>query len=513
MVLVVDNASQFSNEFRALLRAGFLTFVITAQVPAPVAQSPARFQLLRKATSTGYSHAAYWCDVLAKTVKSEAAGLETSEASTAQTTTPRAPSKSLKVMPMTPRMTRTVPEAAEEPKFNDEEASSPPSLSLSSKPSSPEQSPDVTTKPSVPQPAAPASREVSHGGSSSSDPYRIVFGHLEMWHPDSGYAEKAASNTPSPPAAATNNSSGPEADDEQYGFRITEFNSPNAVHLITPDERDFDYAWVARCAREKVQEPLLVCCRLHESGVVSDIRLCGSVERVVRHSYGFISHPLYPTNLYFRTSDVDNTGNHGTGTSRSTSRWQRGVDHNKASRSDCSLRTGDCVAFRVGQKGERVWALRVWKVPMSVARFIADSAAKEAGSRAATPRASKTHFAPAGGGYESATHQGASAPENHSDLAVASPKSFSRRHSHVGDKLHVCVLAGISNSPRARAFAANKHPAAYSPMLRDSLNSPRMHSRSCSPQRSMYTPRSAGRIWAMRDTATSVANSVLGRQF
>ena len=156
MVLVVDNASQFSNEFRALLRAGFLTFVITAQVPAPVAQSPARFQLLRKATSTGYSHAAYWCDVLAKTVKSEAAGLETSEASTAQTTTPRAPSKSLKVMPMTPRMTRTVPEAAEEPKFNDEEASSPPSLSLSSKPSSPEQSPDVTTKPSVPQPAAPA---------------------------------------------------------------------------------------------------------------------------------------------------------------------------------------------------------------------------------------------------------------------------------------------------------------------------------------------------------------------
>jgi len=168
------------------------------------------------------------------------------------------------------------------------------------------------------------------------------------------------------------------------GFKVTDRNVPFSVHHIPPHGLDFDYAWINRFLDSQLPE-LLVCCRLHQSGRISDIRLCGTVERVVRKSFGFIAHALYPANLYFRKSEIDNipTGDTKSPHFSRVPKRMECFDQHLMSSSPCEHRgildenqsneSKDCVAFRVGQKNNRVWALRVWKVPPNVAHIVAES--------------------------------------------------------------------------------------------------------------------------------------------
>ena len=145
----------------------------------------------------------------------------------------------------------------------------------------------------------------------SFDPYRILFGKLQR--------------------------------NSEECISIAERDSASK-HELQKSQLDFDYCWLKQLPIAK-GSGIAVCCRLHKSGRVTDIRLCGQVARVVRGEFGFIKHEFFPGNLYFRTADVDPSG----GASGST-----------------ALSEGSIVAFRIGRKGERVWALRVWKTPEGV---------------------------------------------------------------------------------------------------------------------------------------------------
>ena len=96
-----------------------------------------------------------------------------------------------------------------------------------------------------------------------------------------------------------------------------------------------------------------VCCRMHKSRSISDIRLIGRVDRVVRGSpgrkeYGFIEHPLFPNNLYFRSADLDKTTT--TPTPSSTSAHAAGFfKHARDGGAPRSVNPGAVVAFRVGR--------------------------------------------------------------------------------------------------------------------------------------------------------------------
>lgn len=105
---------------------------------------------------------------------------------------------------------------------------------------------------------------------------------------------------------------------------------------------DHGYLWLKAAAEDG--RAFEVCCRLHKSRKLSDIRLIGVVARVIKgkkgKKFGFIEHPLYLDNLYFNFD---------------------GVDVPKGQRAPLLFK-GDRVAFRIGRKGARTWALRVYKL-------------------------------------------------------------------------------------------------------------------------------------------------------
>ena len=124
-------------------------------------------------------------------------------------------------------------------------------------------------------------------------------------------------------------------------------------HNIPTAALDFDYCWVRELPVGGAGT--VVCCRLHKSGRVTDIRMCGEVARTIRGEFGFIRHELFPDNLYFRLSDVDPATSSSSSASGAEG-WAPAVP-------DSTVSQGDVVAFRVGRKGERRWAMRVWKAP------------------------------------------------------------------------------------------------------------------------------------------------------
>ena len=150
-------------------------------------------------------------------------------------------------------------------------------------------------------------------------------------------------------------------DDDAYLLRTLSETVP-----FTLEDLEFNYRWLpdlliqpqghssaphASDPNDGAANPVQgtpVSCRLHKSKRITDIRLIGCVDRVVSDSYGFIEHPLFPDNLYFRFADLDN----GNPSSSDTD-------------SAPPIKPGAIVAFRIGRKGRRVWALRVWQVPPS----------------------------------------------------------------------------------------------------------------------------------------------------
>ena len=122
-----------------------------------------------------------------------------------------------------------------------------------------------------------------------------------------------------------------------------------ARHMFVAEDLDFDYCWINQLPVRPAGDVDLVgagtdiCCRLHKSGRVTDIRMCGEVVRIIRGEFGFISNELFPDNLYFRVADVDPAAS--------------------GAHASSAINQGDVVAFRVGRKGERKWAMRVWKTP------------------------------------------------------------------------------------------------------------------------------------------------------
>lgn len=137
-----------------------------------------------------------------------------------------------------------------------------------------------------------------------------------------------------------------------YMFRL---KSGSDTVTINIEDLDFNYFWMKFLATKcsgapEAQTSTCVCARLHRSKRVTDIRLIGYVDRVVRNKFGFIAHHLFPGNMYFRTTDMD----------------QCGPSSRRYKHSHQSINAGALVAFRVGRKDDRVWALRVWKVPNSI---------------------------------------------------------------------------------------------------------------------------------------------------
>lgn len=170
------------------------------------------------------------------------------------------------------------------------------------------------------EPAAGTETTAAAGSDTAPfDPYRIMFGTLQRL--------------------------------TETSFCIVDHNGAQR-HPLEASELDFDYCWIeqlpisgggagaAAGAAPSSGDGQIVCCRLHKSGRITDIRMCGHVARIVRNEFGFIRHSLFPDNLYFRIADVDPTAG-----------------------STESISQGDIVAFRVGRKGQRKWAMRVWKTP------------------------------------------------------------------------------------------------------------------------------------------------------
>eukprot|EP00750_Incisomonas_marina_P002488 INCI12366.1.p1 GENE.INCI12366.1~~INCI12366.1.p1 ORF type:complete len:698 (+),score=95.32 INCI12366.1:174-2267(+) len=533
VALIIDDEARVAGELAALRRAGIRTFVITAngKVIASPAASPCGGTPSPRCS--GHVRAGTWNSIMATVAAPDHQQQQSSDIAqhllqrSAVTSSASAGSpiyKSCKVMPMTPRLTRTVPEATgavtpedvdhcvevqgqESPDGSDSDATTPRANELAR----PDTGVDRTDS------ASSFGSQSSEGSQGSGNPFRIVFGHMQLMAEDEGATK--------------------------YGVQITECTSPNTVHRIGASDLDFNYAWMQRLVT-RVQtsqgggdtdtNKFLVCCRLHQSGEVTDIRLCGAIERVVRNSYGFISHPLFPSNLYFRTTDLDSSGSGKEATKKSQQKWQRGPGqtsrHFKSADDACALHVKDCVAFRVGQKDERVWALRLWKVPSSVARYIADTeSAASSGSSlsnlsfdtpsasqggSVTPRARWTSSRTRALGVQRRATTGGFA-----SLRVPKPKaigsSLSAASSPTTARGPSSVLAGISNSPRAAHFrrAAALRTGTVEKITLTGFSPRSSTARTVtSPLRRAMSPTNCASRWGLRETATSVANSVFDAQ-
>ena len=167
---------------------------------------------------------------------------------------------------------------------------------------------------SVPPASRPRSGSLSRPAESQCDPYRLVVGDMTRIK-EQVFTVKTATGT----------------------------------FTMTRSDMDFNYSWLDRLpiGKQDEQSGTPVCCRLHKSLRVTDIRLVGRVDRIVRNQYGFIAHRLFPGNLYFRFADLD----------------QSSTTRDDISAKGKGVKEGAIVAFRVGRKDDRVWALRVWEVP------------------------------------------------------------------------------------------------------------------------------------------------------
>jgi hypothetical protein len=100
--------------------------------------------------------------------------------------------------------------------------------------------------------------------------------------------------------------------------------------IIRQSDLDYYYHWLNFLDKK----PVNVCYR-KKNNEITDIRLIGTIGRVVKNKFGFIKHPFYEENLYFKTNDIDNSFSNSFG---------KGTD----------------VCFRVGCKGNRVWGMRIY---------------------------------------------------------------------------------------------------------------------------------------------------------
>jgi len=108
--------------------------------------------------------------------------------------------------------------------------------------------------------------------------------------------------------------------------------------IILRKNFDFPYIWLDdlrfTCNTD-------ICYRESSSGKITDVRLIGTIKRIINKKFGFIDHPFYGGGIYFQMKDVDNA---------------------------LPIEEGNKIAFRVASKAEkgglRIWALRIWKVPI-----------------------------------------------------------------------------------------------------------------------------------------------------
>ena len=95
-----------------------------------------------------------------------------------------------------------------------------------------------------------------------------------------------------------------------------------------------------------------------DSYKITDVRLYGRIDRIMMNKaspFGFISHPLYPNNLYFRIIDID------------------GIKTEKPSLNELrnlGIMAGSFIGFRVAQRADRKWALRVFSPDKQTKQWI-----------------------------------------------------------------------------------------------------------------------------------------------
>lgn len=102
---------------------------------------------------------------------------------------------------------------------------------------------------------------------------------------------------------------------------------------------DFAYPWMPKVV---AGASISVCYRAWNNGDATEFRLCGTVYSLYKSNndgvfdYGFLSHPLYPDNLYFRVVDMDHSD---------------------------QVKAGDHIAFRAIEHNGRTWTTRLYKLP------------------------------------------------------------------------------------------------------------------------------------------------------